>query len=327
MVMKFSPGTVKQINLLPTDIGRPLSNISTNIKFETIAADIKYVIANGGVITKEIETDNGRWYQVNTMPYIQQAGNKINGAIITFNDITDLKKMQLELDDKNECLLRINADLENFVNTASHDLLGPLGNIEFSIRVMNEVKVVDPDLNNFLTIINTSVKKFRSLVMDIGKIAKIESDMIVMEMVDLEELLNNIEWSLDDRIIASKAVINRQLEVKQILFSKKNLRSILYNLISNSIKFKSSEPPVINLQTIKKGKHVLLSVQDNGIGIDRANQSKIFDMYGRIHQEVEGQGIGLYLAKKIVDAANGKIEVESEPGKGSRFIIYLKTEA
>ncbi|MCW3116853.1 MAG: yycG 1, partial [Chitinophagaceae bacterium] len=85
LLMKFSPGTVKQINLLESDIGRPLSNISTNIKFETILDDIKKVLAEGIVITKEIETNNGKWYQIMTMPYVQQADNKNNGAIITFN--------------------------------------------------------------------------------------------------------------------------------------------------------------------------------------------------------------------------------------------------
>jgi len=103
-LMKFSPGTVKQINLLETDIGRPLSNISTNIKFETIIEDVKKVLADGCVITKEVETNNGKWYQVMTMPYIQQADHKNSGAIITFNDITELKKIQQELNFSNKML-------------------------------------------------------------------------------------------------------------------------------------------------------------------------------------------------------------------------------
>ena len=324
ILIKFSPGTVKQINLLPTDIGRPLSNISTNIKFETITADIKLVIANGNIITKEIETENGKWYQVMTMPYIRQADGKNNGAIVTFNDITELKRTELELDKKNESLLRINADLDNFVHTASHDLLGPLGNIELSINVMNEVKVADPQLNKFLEIINTSVKKFRSLITEISTIAKIESDMITMEMVDVEEIINNVEWSLDDKIKVSGAVLNRHLEVKEILFSKKNLRSVLYNLISNAIKFRADERPLIDISTTRQRDNIVLSIQDNGRGIAKNEMGKIFEMYGRLNRDVEGHGIGLYLAKKIIDAAGGNIVVESEPGKGSKFIIYFK---
>lgn len=97
ILMKFTPGTVKQINLRESDIGRPLGNISTNIKFETIIDDVKKVLNDGSVITKEIETNNGHWYQVMTMPYIQQSDNKRTGAIVTFNDITELKHIQQEL--------------------------------------------------------------------------------------------------------------------------------------------------------------------------------------------------------------------------------------
>jgi two-component system, chemotaxis family, CheB/CheR fusion protein len=325
VLVKFSPGTVKQINLLESDIGRPLSHITTNIKFETIIEDIRKVITDGSIITKEVETNNGKWYQVMTMPYIQHADNKRSGAIITFNDISELKKTQLELDKKNTSLLRINADLDNFTHTASHDLLAPLGNIEVSIGVMNK-KVTDPDLGKFLTIINSSVKKFRALINGIATIAKLESDMVALEIVDVEEAINNIEWSLDDKIKSSGAIIIRDLELKHLLFSKKNLRSILFNLISNGIKFHGDDRPVINIRTAKEGDNVTLSVQDNGIGIPKQHLDKIFDMYGRLHQDIEGHGIGLYLAKKIVDAAGGNIIVESEPGKGTKFIIHLKTE-
>lgn len=324
LLMKFSPGTVKQINLLESDIGRPIGNISTNIKFETIIDDIRQVLIEGSIITKEIETNNGKWYQIMTMPYIQ-SDNKSNGAIITFNDITELKRTQHELDKKNKSLLRINADLDNFANTASHDLLAPLGNIEVSISMMNR-KVTDPDLSKFLTIINSSVKKFRALIDDIAIIAKLESDMITMELVDIEEIVDNIEWSLDDKIKSSGAVITRDLKVPHILFSKKNLRSILYNLISNAIKFKGNQSPAITIRTFKEDDTIMLSVEDNGLGMSKEDLARIFDMYGRLHQDIEGRGIGLYLAKKIVDATSGNIHVESEQGKGSKFTISFKAE-
>ena len=101
--MKFSPGAVKHINLLDTDIGRPISHISTNIKFETIIADTKLVLEKGIVISKEIEAENGKWYQVMVMPYVQSS-HKNKGAIITFNDITELKATQSELKNKNQSL-------------------------------------------------------------------------------------------------------------------------------------------------------------------------------------------------------------------------------
>ena len=321
LLMKFSPGTVKQINLLETDIGRPLSNISTNIKFETIIDDIKQVLAEGGIITKEIETNNGKWYQIMTMPYVQLADQKRNGAIVTFNDITELKATQVELGRKNKSLIRINGDLDNFVHTASHDLLAPLANIETSIGVMNKIKVTDPGLLKFITIINSSVKKFRTLINDISVIARIEGDMLAMVMVDMAEIITNIEWSLESKIKSSGAVITKDLQVTHILFSKKNLRSILYNLVANSLKFNNGGSPAIHIAIISEQGNTILSVKDNGIGIAKSELDTVFSLYGRLNKEVEGQGIGLYLAKKILDAADGNILVESEVGKGSTFSI------
>lgn len=256
LLMKFSPGAVKQINLMESDIGRPITQISTNIKFENIIDDIQEVIESGNIITKEVETNSGRWYQIMTMPYLQQADNKTNGAIITFNDITELKNAQEELDKKNKSLLRINTDLDHFIHAASHDLLGPLGNIESSIDMMNRIALSDAKLLDFLNMINTSISSFRSLITDIATIAKVESDMLVLEPVDIDGIINNIEWSIENKITLSGAVIVRDLGVKEILFSKKNLRSILYNLISNAIKFKRDIPPVIHIHTKMEGTDV-----------------------------------------------------------------------
>jgi two-component system CheB/CheR fusion protein len=325
-LMKFSPGTINQINLLESDIGRPLSNISTNIKFETIIDDVKQVLAKGTVISKEIETNNGKWYQIMTMPYIQQADNKSNGAIITFNDITELKNTQFLLHKKNKSLMRINEDLNNFVHTASHDLLAPLGNIESSISIMNDINTTDPYLKKFLSIVDISIKKFRVLITEISVVAKTESEIGAMELVNIDEVIKNIEWSLEDKIKASKVTIIRELEVKYIYFSKKNIRSILYNLVSNAIKFKSNTNPVIRINSVKQGEVINLTVEDNGIGISPDGVKHIFDIYNRIHDDIEGQGVGLFLAKKLVNAANGNIVVESELGKGSKFTISFEAE-
>lgn len=183
---------------------------------------------------------------------------------------------------------------------------------------LSEIEVID-----FLNIINLSIKQFRALITEIATIAKIESDMLVLEFVDLDEIINSVAWSLQNEINASGAVIKRDIKVKQILFSKKNLRSIIYNLVSNAIKYKSHLPPVIDIRTVKNEHNVTITVQDNGIGIAKDQLHKVFEMYTRFNQDTEGNGIGLYLAKKIIDGVGGDIMVESELGVGSRFTIHI----
>lgn len=322
-LMKFSPGAIKHINLLETDIGRPINHISTNIKFDTIIADTKLVLDKGGVITKEIQSINGKWYQVMIMPYVQ-TNQSNNGAIITFNDISELKHTQSELNDKNLSLVRINEDLDHFIHAASHDLLTPLGNIESSITILNEeLPTMDKTLSDYLTIINSSIKTFRLLITDIATIAKVESDMTVLEAVNLNEIVDNIEWSLKDIMVASGAKIIRDFEINDIQFSKKNLRSVLYNMIANSIKFRGANPPLITVSSFSKETSCMLTIEDNGKGIPAKGMDKIFDIYGRLNKDIAGSGIGLYLAKKIINAVGGNIIVESEVDKGTKFIINL----
>lgn len=189
---------------------------------------------------------------------------------------------------------------------------------------MNEINASGGELNKILNIINSSIKKFRSLVTDMASIGKIENE--IMELVHLDEINDNVEWSLDDKIKSSGTVIYREFETNMILFSKKNLRSIVYNLISNAIKYKGEQSPVINIYTKKEGDNVILSVQDNGMGLSEADLSKVFNLYGRLRHDIEGQGIGLYLAKKIIKASGGNIDVQSKIGKGSTFNIHFKME-
>lgn len=227
------------------------------------------------------------------------------------------------LERKNRNLQIINDDLNNFVNTASHDLLAPLANIELSIKLIDNVDNLNSEVKEYLNIVAISIAKFRSLIKDIAQVGVIEGDMLQLQSVDVAELIDNVEWSLDKSISAEHAVINRNIEVQYIMFSRKNLRSIIYNLVSNAIKFRNGTSPMISIEVKKAEEGVILSVEDNGIGIPPEHQAKIFNLYGRLQPEIEGKGIGLYLVKKIIDSIEGSISVESEVDHGSRFSIFF----
>lgn len=322
-LMKFSAGVPDHLGLSEGDIGKPILHIPSLTQLETIVKDCSQVIGLGGVVSREIQMHDGKWSQVVTMPYLRQNDLARKGAIIVFNDISELKEIQIELDIKNKKLIEVNEELDNFVHLASHDLIAPLTQIEGSIAVMNEIGVTDTHLSEFLGIINTSVKKFRALVQDIGTIAKVEHDLRSREKIDINEVVQNVLWSLEDKIHQTDAKITVDLEEKSIFFSKKNLRSILFNLVSNSLKYNNSGHPTVQISTKRIDPHVILSVQDNGIGIPEQELDQIFKLYGRLRRDIEGDGIGLYLTKRIIDASGSNLVVESIPDKGSKFSIYF----
>jgi two-component system CheB/CheR fusion protein len=327
LLKRYSPGAVKHINIRESDIGRPLSNITTNIKFETLIDDIKKVILDQETITKEAEATDGKVYQVMTMPYLRKNSKKADGAIISFYDISELKRLLKELDSRNKSLLRINDDLNNFVYGASHDLNAPILNIETVLGVLNKkMDMANPDVVNLSGMINNSLNNFKEVIKELGKVGALESEM--MEKANLENfahMYHEIEDAISERIKFANAVISTDFQEKEIRFPKKSLRSIMLNLTTNAIKFSSPQrQPEIKIKTEKVDGFILLSVKDNGIGIKKERQNFVFKMYHRINEDADGQGIGLYLVKKIVNASGGKIEIESEIGKGSVFKIFFK---
>ncbi|MEB2778166.1 chemotaxis protein CheB [Algoriphagus sp. D3-2-R+10] len=317
VLRKFTPSAVLQINLQESDLGRVLSDISTKIRFSTLIEDIGKVISSSDTIEKEVQTLDGHWYQMVCIPYVKQQDNSRDGVIITFNDITEIKKTQ----DK---LSRINADHNTFIYAVSHDLKGPMSNLGSIVSLLKEGDASRHDLNELVELLEKSTVNLNNIIHELSDIAKIESEIDVQEGVNLKELLNEVELSLKDKIQDSGAKIRLDLKEPEIQFSKKNLRRILFNLMSNAIKYKSPDRvPEVTIRTEKSNDFIILSIQDNGLGISEKKKLKIFGIFQRAHSHVEGSGIGLYLVKKTITNAGGDIEVESEDGKGSTFTIYF----
>ncbi|HEX8549797.1 MAG TPA: PAS domain-containing protein [Cytophagaceae bacterium] len=242
--------------------------------------------------------------------------------------ILDQKRAADELKIKNHELKRINADLDNFIYTASHDLKAPISNIEGLVITLSEILQGTPieEVHEILQMINTSISRFGTTIQDLTHITKVHKEIIEdIQKVNIEDLLEEVISSMRPMVMESKADLEISLQVKEIRFSKKNLRSIIYNLLSNSIKYRSDDRPLkVNISSGKKDGYMVLSVKDNGLGIPREKHHRIFTMFKRLHDHVDGSGIGLYIVKRIVDNAGGKIELEGDQGIGSTFKIYFK---
>lgn len=327
ILRKFTPPAMKQFNFSPEDLGKPLEDMVDNIRYSTIIDNVNEVIESGEILEKEIQTTDFRWFQMNIIPYIVEKENKTNGVIITFVDITDRIKTLKELE-------KLNASHETFIYSVSHDLKAPLANIEGLVKYLVESSAslveklgADNEEQQYIgALLEKSIHSMRNIVNELSEITKIENNFKEeVEEVRLENIINEVKMTLNDKINDSKASIHLSIEEAEINFPRKNLRSIVYNLLSNAIKYKSPDRnPEIHIKSEKVGGYIQISVKDNGLGIAEDKKDLLFTPYSRFVKKVEGTGIGLYLVKKIIENNGGHVAVISKLGEGSEFIVKLK---
>ena len=244
-------------------------------------------------------------------------------------ELEKLAKAKEELSDKNKELIKINNDLDTFIYTASHDLKSPVLNIEGLVDALDEILddgSSKEDIRQITNMIGKSVARFKSTLLDLTEITKVQKNFAgAEEDIDCKELIDDVLSGLDQYITQNNATIELDIENSPVIkFSRKNFQSIVYNLVTNAIKYsRSGNPPKVKIKSKRVRDYMLLSVEDNGLGIDMEMETKLFSMFQRLHTHVEGSGIGLYIVKRIMDNAGGAIEVESEVGVGSTFTLYF----
>ncbi|WP_276497485.1 sensor histidine kinase [Pontibacter litorisediminis] len=242
------------------------------------------------------------------------------------------QQLEVRVAERTRELTKVNKDLDNFVYTASHDLKAPINNIEGLMTALQETLVERQleldEVAPILDMINDAIGRFKNTLADLTEVAKVQYQEQVPnpETVNFKEILEDVKVHVKDLIHRYDAIIVDDFSAApEINFYKKNLRSILYNLVSNSIKYSSPvRRPEIVISTALVGDYTLLSVRDNGLGVRKQDQDKVFGMFRRLHAHVEGTGVGLAIVKRIVENCEGRIEIDSELDVGSEFKVYLK---
>jgi signal transduction histidine kinase len=249
-------------------------------------------------------------------------------------DIAQLAKeavmIKRELQQNYTELQRVNNDLDNFVYTASHDLRSPIANLEGLHQMLSKKMVSNSNLNDqekrILTMMAESVSKLRRTIDDLSQVAKVQKEEVPQETLLFKDLIEEVKMDLSDMINQSGAQIRVALQAQTLSYSHKHLRSILYNLLSNALKYRSAErSPLIEVSTQNGEEGVSLSVKDNGLGLEEKQANKLFQIFKRFHTHVEGSGIGLYIVKRIVENNGGSISVHTQLGKGSEFTIFFQS--
>lgn len=319
-LQKFTPPAMKQFTLSFEDIGRPIQEIKDNFRFPSIIESIETVIKSNQILEKEIQTTDLRWYQMNILPYVRLQDNKTDGVIMTFVDITmrvkDLKDLE-----------KLIADYEILLDTISHDIKNPLANVVMAMELLKKITSMHvPEYQTILHSVDNAVAKMHKVITELTEVRQNEHKYKPEEeLLNIEHIIEDARLALNDNIINAGITLSTDIHVSELFFSRRKLRTVVYNLINNAIKFRSPEHKAdIKISTYQERDFTVISVKDNGIGIEESEHEAIFTKYYRSKTKVEGTGIGLYLVKEIITKAGGNVSVNSHLGKGSEFKVYIK---
>ncbi len=238
--------------------------------------------------------------------------------------ITDLYQ---SVNGKNKELKHAYEELEKYTYIASHDLKTPLRTISSFLGLI-ELKLKEKkyhEIPEFLDYAQTGAKEMHFLITDILEFSKIGREREpVKENINLRDLLISIKRQSKSLLDSKKGKILFG-EMPNIYSSKMHFRLLLQNLIENGLKYNESSSPWVRVDAIQHNNNIKISVRDNGIGIPKEYHDKIFEMFSRLHpnSQYEGTGIGLAMAKRIVEIMDGQISLESSPGQGSTFYITI----
>ncbi|MGI4735881.1 MAG: PAS domain-containing protein [Janthinobacterium lividum] len=235
-----------------------------------------------------------------------------------------------ELAATNQQLTRTNVDLDNFIYTASHDLKQPITNIEgLLLALQHELPAAGRvgQVPTMLHLMQEAVERFGRTIGHLTDVARLQQAHAQPPThVNLARVVQEVQLDLAPLITHTAAqVLVAVPDDVTLLFSEKNLRSVVYNLLSNALKYHHPDrAPVVYLTYQPEATYQVLDVQDNGLGLDLTKgQDKLFAMFQRLHTHVEGTGLGLYMVKKMVENVGGRLAVQSELDQGSTFRVYF----
>lgn len=238
----------------------------------------------------------------------------------------EVKNRTLELQYANQQLIEHNNQLEQFSFITAHNLRAPLARILGLANVL-EITADIEEREKLLLMLVSSTRDLDQVIKDLNIILEIKKQTGNLSTVNLETVFERVTKILEKECEETGATISKNfLEAIEIEAVAPYVESILYNLVSNALKYRHpNRKPDIKVSTSRMKDFICLKVEDNGLGIDLdKHKQNLFNLYRRFHFHMEGKGLGLHLVKTQIMALGGKIDVESEPDKGTAFLVYFK---
>ncbi|MBI3220763.1 MAG: hypothetical protein HYZ44_14710 [Bacteroidetes bacterium] len=240
---------------------------------------------------------------------------------------TELTNKNQQLLGTNQELTKYNNELRQFSYTISHNLRGPIARLLGLTDLMSkEDQHLSASQLQLITMIRQSALEFDGIIKDLNKIIDIRNEIYkIREKVSFQDEWDIVKSSLLGFVTPDMKIQSDFQQAPIIYTVKPIVQSILYNLASNAMKYRSPERPLrLTVATSLVNDHIILQVTDNGLGINLSLfENDLFKLYRRFHTHTEGKGMGLYLVKSQIEAIGGSIRVESELDKGTTFYVNL----
>ncbi len=274
------------------------------------------------------KTKDGRILSVSlTVSPIRDAFGRVIGASKIARDITDQEQYQQALREANEKLVRANADLQQFAYSASHDLQEPLRMVSLYAELLRRKfsGQLGESGEECLSFILAGATRMDQLLRDLRAYTYVSTaGGEPPHEVDANETLRKVLANLKAAVEESGAAVSSE-PLPSVRVHEFQLEQLFQNLIGNAIRYRSPQPPAIEVAAEQRDGFWRFSVRDNGIGIEPQYKEQIFGMFKRLHSSADypGTGMGLAICQRIVERAGGRIWVESEPGSGSTFLFTL----
>jgi two-component system CheB/CheR fusion protein len=324
VIRSFTPAIATLYNLIPSDLGRPLTDIVSRLNYHGLREDVAYVLSTLEPLERRItRVDRSVHYIMRILPY-REPDSTVSGALVTFVDVTSIVQAEAAL---------VEADVRKdvFLATLSHELRNPLAPIRTAAQLLQSAHLPAEELTRAQAIITRQVAHMSSLLDDLLDVSRITRGAFLLkkEYVDVRALMEDTVESVQPAIDAKRHTLRVEYPSPPVLLEVDPLRlmQVLSNLLTNAAKYTRSGG-IIFLETRRQANSFVFIVRDNGVGLAPETISRIFTMFTQVESDLGrsegGLGIGLALAKGLVELHGGSIGVSSAGlGQGSEFCVLL----